>query len=79
MLLQLLTGPGGGAIISEYEELLDALLKRTVDAEVGWDWLGLLGWRCVLCLPGMVVWECTAAGSAAANLGSLHLPIMPAG
>lgn len=33
---QLLTGPGGGAVISEYEELLDALLKRTVDAEVGW-------------------------------------------
>lgn len=31
---QLLTGPGGGAIIGEYEELLDALLKRSMDAEV---------------------------------------------
>lgn len=33
---QLLTGPGGGAIIDEYEELLDALLKRAMDTEAGW-------------------------------------------
>lgn len=78
---QLLTGPGGGAIISEYEELLDALLKRTVDAEVGLGLVGRLGWRCVLraCLAWRL-WECTVAvlRQQIAGLRSLAPPYLQA-